>query len=201
VPVRESGDHFNAFVALAALTAALGATNAAAQAQERAPAPDVAQACIYQPNIDHTRILDDRNILFFMRDDVTYQNTLADQCYALKVVNRFTYGEAPMHRLCKGNLITVLQDLTPGGVSRNNLCKLGAFVPVDPDVVDDLIAAAEPSRKNKDGDRRQAIKVVPAELPPSARQSQPASTDASAPPSPPEATPLTEPTAPAEPDR
>jgi hypothetical protein len=162
-----------------ALIVAAGAARAMAQA----PTPDVAQACIYQPNIDHTRILDDRNILFFMRNRVTYQNTLADQCYSLKVVNRFTYGQARMHRLCTGNLITVLEDLTPGAVSRNNLCRLGAFVPVDQDVVDDLIAAAEAAGKNKGGNRRQAIKAVPVELPPSA-QSQPAPVDAPAPSSP-----------------
>jgi len=183
--VRKWGNPSGAFVALATLIVAGGATHAAAQAKEPAPTPTVAQACVYRPNIDHTKILDDRTILFFMRDHVTYQNTLKEQCFALKAANRFAYTEASMHRLCMGNLISVLQDVTPGAVSANNLCKLGAFVPVDPDVADDLIAAADPSRKNKNGDRRQAIKAVPVELPPPpAAQRQPAPIDAPALPSP-----------------
>lgn len=149
--------------ALATLLGAACAAGAAAQAQS--PTPDVA-ACVYRSNIDHTKILDDRNILFFMRDHSIYQNTLKDQCYGLKITKRFAYGEASMHRLCTGNLIAVLEDVTPGAVSRNNLCKLGLFVPVDKEVVDDLISASESPRKSKDGVGRNAIKVEPVELPP-----------------------------------
>jgi hypothetical protein len=163
--VRESGHHSGVFVPLAALIAAVAATSAAAQTQERAQGPNVAQACIYRPNIDHTRVLDDRTILFFMRDRTVYQNTLKDQCYSLKSANRFAYGEASLHRICTGNLISVIHDITPGGISQSNLCKLGAFVPVEPDVVDELLTAADPS-KSKGADKRRTIQVVPVESPP-----------------------------------
>ena len=159
--VRARGIRSAPCIALATLIGAACAASAAAQAQS--PAPDVA-ACVYRSNIDHTRILDDRNILFFMRDHSIYQNVLKDPCYGLKITKRFAYGEASMHRLCMGNLIAVLEDVTPGAVSRNNLCKLGLFVPVDKEVVDDLISAADSSSK-KGGDRRPAIKVEPVELP------------------------------------
>ena len=172
-------------VALAALLAAAGGTSTRAQA----PTPDVAQACIYETNIDHTRILDDRNILFFMRDHMTYQNTLKDQCYSLKAAKRFAYGEASMHRLCTGNLISVVHDVTPGVLSRNSMCRLGMFVPVDKDVVDDLIGAADsPARKS----RGSSITASPVELPapmpappngsePKAQPAQPQPADAVAP--------------------
>lgn len=180
--MRESGQHSSVFVALVALIVAAGATHAPrAQAQ----APNVAQACVYRPNIDHTRVLDDRTILFFMRDRAIYQNTLKDQCYSLKSVNRFAYGEASLHRICAGNWISVIQSVTPGAISQNNSCRLGAFVPVDQDVVDELIAAADPSGKNKSGDKR-AIQVVPVESPPATPEHpQPSNSDAStsAPPS------------------
>jgi len=183
--VRESGHHPSGLVALAALIAAAGAT---ARAQERVQGHDVAQACIYRPNIDHTRVLDDRTILFFMRGREIYQNTLTDQCYSLKSANRFAYGEASLHRVCTGNLISVIHDIAPGRISQSNSCKLGAFVPVDQDVADELIAAAEPSGKNKAGDKRRTVQVVPVESPP--ESSQPATNDAPPSPSPPaEATP------------
>jgi hypothetical protein len=183
--VHAPGTHFVRLGALALLAAACAASVGAQddvnrQQTIKVEPPNAVQACVYHPSIDHTRILDDRNILFFMRDHSIYQNTLKEQCFGLKSTKRFAYGEASMHRLCTGNLITVLEDLTPGGVSRNNVCKLGMFVPVDNDAVEDLIAAAEPARK-KEGDRRQAIKVVPVELPPPAG-SPPAPVDASAPP-------------------
>jgi len=173
--------------ALAALLVAPGATRVAAQDD----ANHTAQACIYQPNIEHTRILDDRNILFYMRDRVVYQNTLMDQCYSLHAHNRFTYGEARGHRLCMHNLITVVEDpaeVLRGAVSRANLCKLGAFVPVDAEVADDLVAAANAPRKNRNGNRPPAFKTAPVELPPAAATQQdpggatpPASAEALAP--------------------
>ena len=170
---------------LAALIAAAGVTSVEAQDHSK----NVAQSCLYRTNVDHTKVLDDQNILFFMRDRSIYQNTLTDRCYALKSTKRFGYSEAPMHRICMGSLISVLEDLTPGAVSRNSLCKLGAFVPVDDDVADELIAAADPSRKKEVG-KRQAIKAVPVELPPAA-EPQPAPADAAAASSPVTATPPT----------
>jgi hypothetical protein len=190
--VRTPGIRLIRSCALAALLVAAGTTSAGAQV----PAPDAAQACVYQPNIDHTRILDDRNILFFMRNHTTYQNTLKDQCYSLKMINRFTYGEAPMHRLCTGNLITVLHDLTPGGVTRNNLCRLGMFVPVDDDVVDDLIAAAESPRKG----RGKSIAAAPVELP-AATESRADAIEARAQPLQPQPAPAAAPEPAAEPGR
>lgn len=156
---------------IASLAAASFSVGSAGVAQDHGP--DGAQACVFQPNIEHTRILDDRNILFYMRDRVIYQNTLKDQCYSLRARNRFTYGEAPGHRLCVNNLITVIEDpadVTRGAVSRANLCKLGAFVPVDSEVAEDLIAAANAPRKNKNANRPQAVKAAPVEVPPAATQ-------------------------------
>lgn len=176
MPVRAGANHFVGFGALGAVGAlpAAVATDVAGQDQ----ANDVAQTCIYQPNIDHTKILDDRTILFFMRTRVTYQNTLPETCYSLYAEKRFTYGSASMHRLCAGNL--VLTDLTPGAVSRGNLCKLGLFVPVGADEVDELIAASESRSKKDKGGRPQALTAVPVELPPTT-ESRPESTESQAP--------------------
>ena len=162
-------------VRIASVAAASVAAGSTGVTQDRAPY--VAQACIYQPNIEHTRIVDDRNILFYMHDRVVYQNTLPEQCYSLHARNRFTYGEARGHRLCMNNLITVVEDpadILRGGVSRGNLCKLGAFVPVDAEVADDLIAAANAPRNSKNGTRPPAVTAAPVELPPAASTQGPA---------------------------
>jgi hypothetical protein len=160
-------------VRIASAAAAGVAAGSTGVTQERAP--DVAQGCIYQPSIEHTRILDDRNILFYMHDRIIYQNTLPEQCYSLYARNRFTYGEARGHRLCMNNLITVVEDpadILRGGVSRGNLCKLGAFVPVDAEVADDLVAAANAPRKTRNGTRPPAVTAAPVELPPTAATQQ-----------------------------
>jgi hypothetical protein len=149
-------------ITTAALLGAIGATNVAAQAPAQEPPPD-AKSCAYLPDIDHTKIVDDRNILFYLRDDTILQNSLREPCYGLRAKNRFTYGSSSLKRLCMGDMITLLTDLSFGGVAPSNTCKLGMFLPVDHDEADDLLAAAG---KDKGGQKKQAIKSEPVELAP-----------------------------------
>jgi hypothetical protein len=178
MPVRAGGNHFVGFGTLGAIGALLAAAATDVAAQDQAN--NVVQTCIYQPNIDHTKILDDRTILFFMRTHVTYQNILPEQCYSLYQEKRFTYGSASMHRLCAGNLIMVLTDLTPGSMSRGSSCKLGLFVQVDTDEVDELIAASESRSKKNRGAAPKTITSVPVQLPP-ATEPLPAPVESQAP--------------------
>ena len=62
-------------------------------------------------------------------------------------------------------MITLLADLSFGGVASANTCKLGMFLPIDDDEVGDLLAAAG---KDKGGQKKKAIKSTPVELPPAA---------------------------------
>ena len=150
----------------AALLAGVAAKSAAAQA-----APADAKSCVYLSDIDHTKIVDERNILFYMRNRTVLQNVFREPCYGLSERSRFAYGSSSLKRLCAGSIIAVLADLSFGGVAAQNTCKLGPFVPLDRDEVDELLIAAG---KDKDGARKkQAIKSKPVEVAPTERTDAP----------------------------
>ena len=73
-----------------------------------------------------------------------------EPCYGLHEKSRFAYGASSLKRLCAGNIIALLTDLSFGGVATQNTCRLGMFVPIDPDEVEDLLIAAG---KDKGGGR------------------------------------------------
>lgn len=147
--------------AAAALLATIGAKSAAAQS-----APTDAKSCVYLPDVDHTKIVDERNILFYMRNRTVLENVFREPCYGLHEKSRFAYGSSSLKRLCAGNLIALLTDLSFGGVAAQNTCRLGMFVPIDPDEVEDLLIAA--SKDKGGGQKKQAIKSQPVEVAPAA---------------------------------
>jgi hypothetical protein len=149
-----------AIASAAALLAAVGPKSAAAQAE-----PTAAKSCVYLADIDHTKIVNERNILFYLRNNTILQSSFREPCWGLREKSRFTYGSTALKRLCAGDMITVLADLSFGGVAPANTCKLGLFLAVDDDEVDDLLAAAS---KDKGGQKKKAIKSTPVELPPAA---------------------------------
>ena len=153
------GTHFVSIGALAALIAAAVPMIAAAQQQPTA----VERDCIDHRRIDSTKVLDDRNVLFFMHGHQAYRNTLLDECPALRTEDRFSYRTTDsLQHLCKSTLITVLS--RAGGYAVAS-CRLGAFLPLSEDEADKLVAsAATPSRRNKKGDAQgvNAQPVVPA---------------------------------------
>ncbi len=147
-----------------ALLAGVGPKSAAAQAD-----PSAAKSCVYLPDLDHTKIVNERNILFYLRNNTILQNSFREPCWGLHEKTRFTYGSTALKRLCAGDMITLLADLGFGGVASANTCKLGMFLPIDDDEVGDLLAAAS---KDK-GQKKKAIKSAPVELPPAAAPEPP----------------------------
>lgn len=164
-PAHAPGTRFVRVSAIAALIAAAAGPSRLVAQDEPAREP---QACIYPEKITRTTVLDDRNVLFFVRGGKFYLNTLPAHCPALRAEDRFTYGTTPLNGLCAGHLIGVITDLGfgPGNETIGATCKLGAFMPISQDQAQDLIALAHPSSKNKDRNNRQVIKVAPVELPP-----------------------------------
>jgi hypothetical protein len=152
-------------VAAAAALLVVGSRRIAAQ-----EAPTAAKSCVYLPDVDHTKIVDERNILFYLHNNTILQNAMREPCYGLHSKTRFTYGSTSLKRLCAGDLITLLADVSFGGVVTSNTCKLGMFLPVTDDEVDDLLGAAS---KDKGGQKKQAIKSQPVELPPDAAPEAP----------------------------
>jgi hypothetical protein len=76
-------------------------------ANDKPNKPSVAQTCVSTYDIDHTKVIDSRNILFYLHNDTVLQNVLPKQCYSLGVEKRFGY-EAVSHKLCAGGSISVV---------------------------------------------------------------------------------------------
>lgn len=117
------------------------------------------QDCVSLPRVARTEIIDDQNVLFHIRGKKIYLNHLPRKCPNLARQNRFMYKTVTT-RLCSTDMITVLEQwgarFTPGFT-----CRLGAFVPVTADEVEDLRAAA-----GQEGGRRRVIRSEAVELPP-----------------------------------
>jgi hypothetical protein len=159
-------------VAVTTLCGALRSSGQEAAAEQR---------CVYMGDVRRTTILDDNNILFYMRNGTIYQNHLRNTCFSLHSANRFTYGSTTLRRLCVGDLIQVLPDSAFGGpLFPTATCNLGSYLPIDKEVADDLLASSQ-GKKTKEGRSRQVMKTEPVELPPAAPPAEPAAPPAATP--------------------
>ena len=95
------------------------------------------QDCVSVSNIDQTEAIDDQNLIFRMRrNDQVFRNHLPRRCPGLQRENRIGY-QARGGRLCSIDTITVLEQFGVG--FRNGFtCRLGEFVPLSPEEVEDL---------------------------------------------------------------
>jgi hypothetical protein len=159
-----------------------GATRSSGQAAS------AEQPCVYLGDVRRTTILDDNNILFYMRNGTVYQNHLHNTCFMLRSANRFTYGSSALRRLCVGDIIQVLPESSFGGAPfPMATCNLGSYLQIDKEVADDLIATST-GKKSKESRSRQVMKTAPVELPPetppsgTAPAANPPASDSPAPP-------------------
>lgn len=123
----------NFFLRCAGAAIAAGAILASggARADETNPGNQAgAESCIQIAQIDHTKILDDQNILFHLKNRKIYKNQLPHRCAGLKSADTFRYRTS-QSQLCNVDVITVLNrvggDFMPGPT-----CGLGMFVPYTP---------------------------------------------------------------------
>jgi hypothetical protein len=132
--------------------------------------------CIQSSSIRDTQAVDDQNVIFFMRDRTVYRNHLPRKCPGLEREDRFTYKLEGTRRLCSINTITILEDNFLGGGGLGGLrdgftCRLGEFVPLSPEEVED-IARRDDDRK---GRRTQStIETEEVELPQGGETPEPA---------------------------
>lgn len=96
------------------------------------------QDCITVSRIDQTEALDDQNILFRLRGNQVYRNTLPRKCPGLERENRISYRTS-VGRLCSIDTITVLEQFGVG-FRDGFTCRLGQFVPLSPAEVEELEA-------------------------------------------------------------
>jgi hypothetical protein len=142
---------------------ALAVTPALAQDGEEEAFDRTPQDCVSTNGIDQTDAVDDQNILFYMRNGSVYRNHLPRKCPGLERENRFAYKLVGSQRLCSINTITVLEDGfgVGGGFREGFTCRLGEFVPLSPEEIEDLELLDD-----EDGRRTQStIESTPVEPP------------------------------------
>lgn len=88
-----------------------------------------AEQCIRMTSIDRTRVVDESNILFYMKGGDIYLNRLPHPCPGLRSRDPFMYRTS-LNQLCNVDIITVLQNIG-FGYSPGMSCGLGMFYPLD----------------------------------------------------------------------
>lgn len=106
------------------------------QAEEMAGPVVETTKCISLTMLDRTDVIDDRNILFYMRNNKIYLNRLPHRCSGLRFADRFSYRPI-VNRLCSIDTITPLRDGSPGGLGMIGgvSCKLGQFTAITEDEI------------------------------------------------------------------
>ena len=155
----------------AALLATASAAPGVAQQGEDADDADTQRsgplACVNRTDIRRTKILGDRNIVFFTRQNEIFNNQLAKQCPNLTRNSLVNYPIAG-GRMCEGDRFQVLWEQQPGSFIPTSMCPLGVFVPITESELEDLMAMTEENRaKSRRGrSTREAVTTEPVELPP-----------------------------------
>ena len=103
--------------------------------------------CISLTHLDRTDIIDDRNILFYMRGKDVYLNQLPHRCSGLRMAGGFSYRRTT-NRLCN---IDVIRPIPRGGMRGGISCGLGTFRLV---TEDEILALKEkkPPESDMQGD-------------------------------------------------
>jgi hypothetical protein len=89
--------------------------------------------CLPTAQIDHTQILSDTAILFFMKDGKTWVNTIAIPCSSLTMEEGFTYVNDVLEICSNSQTIRVQRS--------GNFCELGQFAPFEAPKIPDAAAA------------------------------------------------------------
>jgi hypothetical protein len=122
---------------LTGLLPLLGAATALAQDDDEDAAFDrTPEDCLITSRIDQTEPIDDQNIIFYMRGDKAYRNTLPRTCPGLLREGRIAWA-THTSRLCSIDTITVLEDYGVG-FRPGFTCRLGEFVPLSPAEIEDI---------------------------------------------------------------
>lgn len=149
----------------------------AARAQDEGTFDRTPDDCIAVQSIDRTDVIDDNTILFFMRGKKVYRNYLPRKCPGLERNERFSY-QVTGNRLCDIDTVTVLEQWG-SRLSSGFTCSLGAFHPIPPEEVEELVLLSK-----QEGRKRDAIDVEEVDLPEddaeAAGEGEPADADAEA---------------------
>ena len=127
-------------VVVCACACATSTTIQSAFAQDDDNATDGVKRCVSLRQIDHTKVIDDDTVLFFLRGGDVMRNDLPGRCPTLMSEDAFMYRTS-LDQLCNSDTITVLNDVgfgfTPGAT-----CGLGEFEPITEDEAETFEGAA-----------------------------------------------------------
>jgi hypothetical protein len=105
-------------------------------AQDAGDIDEGGERCIDTRQIRTTRIIDNRNVLFYMRDRTIYHNELPHACSGLRRGKAISYRTS-LSKLCSIDTITVL-DNYGAGMTQGPSCGLGKFRPITEEEADAL---------------------------------------------------------------
>jgi len=86
------------------------------------------EQCLSLIRIDRSEVIDDRNIIFHMKNGDLYRNQLPYRCPGLALHDTFMYRTS-LNQLCHLDIITVM-DSIGFGLSPGASCGLGHFYPI-----------------------------------------------------------------------
>ena len=90
--------------------------------------------CLATAQIDHTEIVNDSAIVFFMKDGKAYMNAMRITCPSLKMEDGFVF-ETDAAEVCSNSQTIRVKN-------SGNFCELGQFTPFTPPKVSDASPAA-----------------------------------------------------------
>jgi hypothetical protein len=105
------------------------------------------EQCVRLASIDHTEVIDDQNILFYMKGKDIYRNHLPYPCSGLRINDTFMYRTS-LNQLCNVDIITVLDNIGFGFSPRNS-CGLGHFYPITKEDAKNLKQWTKDARKRR----------------------------------------------------
>jgi hypothetical protein len=124
---------------LATAFAAIGAHTALAQ--EGSKAESTPERCISLLSLERTDVVDDRTIIFHMRNGRMYLNHLSRECPGLAREKRFMYSPTST-KLCEVDAVTVIEEWG-FGFTRGFTCSLGPFQPISQSEYESLLTPVE----------------------------------------------------------
>jgi hypothetical protein len=91
------------------------------------------KTCVPLRSIDHTDVIDDYNILFYMRGPDIYHVRLPNRCPGLRIADSFMYSTS-LSVLCDLDIIRPLRNFG-GSFSPGAGCGMGRFAPISKEEV------------------------------------------------------------------
>jgi hypothetical protein len=136
-------------ILLGCAAAALGAQSCLAQdgKDDAVNESTDVKRCVQLNRIDHTDVVDESTLLFYMNDGKIYRNHLPIRCPQLKSEDRFMY-RVSLPQLCDTDIITVLTTIGPGFMPGAS-CGLGRFQEISKETAAEITKDA---KRDKDRD-------------------------------------------------